>query len=149
MLSTHLDLFKYDILIESMPKISPEIKNAVIIEDDRAWQSRFNRILTEFGWVVVEQAATLDQALQLVHRLQDLQVRLVLLDGMLKNSFTITREEYEAQGGMIAREIRALYPEIYILGVSGVSIYQQDDPNVTDFAGKEHKTLSEKLSNIK
>ena len=97
---------------------------------------------------MVAQATTMDEALLLVQQLQELQVRLVLLDGFLTKGTKLTKKQYLAQGGKIAQEIASLFPGIFILGVSGIEIYQQSDTNVTKYAGKEYRPLQSELKQI-
>lgn len=121
--------------------LSPELKNAVIIEDDSSWQRRFESVLKEHGWIVVSQAMNMDEALKLIKKLGELNVSLVLLDGLLSGGGYNMAETYKNEGGEIAKQIRRLYPNITILGVSGAKHLQEDDPNITNHIGKQQKTF--------
>lgn len=125
-----------------------ETRNAAIIDDESSWRRRFNSVLDSAGWNVVAQATTMDEALLFINRILELNVRLVLLDGFLTKGNQMTKEEYLAEGGKIAQEIMALFPDVVILGVSSVGTYQSNDPNIKSYAGKENTSLIKALREI-
>lgn len=133
-----------------MKTISPEVKNVVVFEDNHTWRSRYRGVLEDFGWIIVGEAVDMQTALKLIEKMKDLQVSLALIDGIIEEQGANIRltEVYKVQGRVIAEKIKAAYPNVVTLGVSGVTYLQESDPNIDYAVGKEHGPITQAIQNI-
>lgn len=102
----------------------PPEARVFIAEDSLVYQSKYTAILASAGHEVVLVASTMEEVDQAIPKLGELEVQVALVDGNL------TPEASDgSEGCRIARQIKQVYPDIGIVGVS-LSSYGVDGADI-------------------
>lgn len=97
--------------------MSPERARVAIAEDNQSYVDIMKEFLEMEGHTVVAHAANLPDALELVHKLVELKVDVLLLDGNLND---YDYKGYDAQ--TILAKMREINSTVKTIGVSGNEI---------------------------
>lgn len=100
----------------------PEKARVFVAEDEKDWQQRIERFVTRGGHEVVLTAQTFAQALKALDRFEELQVQVATLDGNLTRMDTSG-----ADGRELSLAIRSRFPDVKIVGLSGVKFRGEAD----------------------
>lgn len=100
----------------------PEKARVFVAEDEQDWQQRIERNLKRYGHEVVLTAETLAQALKSLDQFEELGVQVATLDGNLRGN-----DISGSDGRELSLAIRGRYPNVKIVGLSGVKFRGEAD----------------------
>ncbi len=97
--------------------MSPEKAKVFVAEDDETWQKFIKIYLEEAGHSVVATARTIEEAMEIIEKLEEMGIDVAVLDGNLNE------DEYKGFDGMaMLRKIRDTAKNVKTVGMSGNSV---------------------------